>query len=259
MTYTAPALPVEAQAFIDATFARNRETFGHGLFFMEEGGAPAADAGTGEGEPEGAGEPAGVEGHGTGEPEAPVVVEGAAEPAAEKVEDLPEWAQKIIRETRDEAAKNRTSKTAAEEQQAGLLKAVATALGLDTAEGEQEAAPTVEDLTASLTERETALREARTENAVVRYAAGAGVNSDRLLDSRAFVNTITSLDPTADDFAARVKTAVDAAVTTDPSLKVRATVQGGADLNGGTGEAPNGDDDESPEAFLKRLQDSKKR
>jgi hypothetical protein len=49
---------------------------------------------------------------------------------AQDVSALPDWAQKLIKDTRGEAASNRTAKTQAEKDKADMLSKIGQALGL---------------------------------------------------------------------------------------------------------------------------------
>ena len=60
------------------------------------------------------------------------------------------------------------------------------------------------------------------ELAVLRSAYASGVNGNALLDSRAFVATVTGLDPAAEDFAAQVTDAINTAVTANPAYRAAA-------------------------------------
>ncbi|KQR97687.1 MAG: hypothetical protein J0I33_07730 [Microbacterium ginsengisoli] len=172
---------------------------------------------------------------GTSTPPAPAAPAAPAEPAAppapsEKVEDLPDWAQKVIRDTRKEAGDYRTAaKTAAEEAQKALTDKLAVALGL-----KPDAATDPAALTASLTKaQQDAVTSAR-ELAVFKQAAAAGADPSKLLDRASFLTSIGGIDPTD---GAAIKAAIDAAVTADQTLKAtRAVGASTVETPGGTGE-----------------------
>lgn len=155
-------------------------------------------------------------------------------PAAEKVEDLPDWAQKIIKDTRQEAASHRTkAQTAADDAQKSLTDKLAVALGLKPDAAQDPAA-----LTASLTEAQNKAREASLKLAVYQAAGTAGGNPDALLDSNTFLANVQSLDPTSADFSTKVTDAIKAAVAANPILKqARAAGASTVETPGGTGEA----------------------
>ncbi|MFY7065990.1 hypothetical protein ACOQFV_09025 [Nocardiopsis changdeensis] len=165
----------------------------------------------------------------------------------ERVEDLPEWAQKLIKDTRKESgdhrvkAKEYESKlTAAEQARQDQLDAIAQALGLKDA----DKPPSVDDLTEQLTaaqqqaqERESALRQLTVERAAERAAREHGADVDTLLDSRTFASKLADLDPAADDFAATVSDLVKQTVDSNPKYRVApAATSSSADFSSGPGE-----------------------
>lgn len=168
----------------------------------------------------------------------------------ERVEDLPEWAQKLIKETRKESgdhrvkAKEYESKlSAAEQARQDQLDAIAQALGLKDA----DKPPSVDDLTEQLTaaqqqaqERESALRQLTVERAAERAAREHGADVDTLLDSRTFASKLADLDPAADDFAATVSDLVKQTVDSNPKYKAgQAPASSSGDFSGGPGERPS--------------------
>ena len=158
------------------------------------------------------------------QPEPPATPEPpAAEPAAapERVEDLPTWAQKIIADTRKEAADNRGAKNAETERVNAILKAA----GIKTDEPDP-----AELLKQSQAESSAAKREL----AVFKSASAAGADPVKLLDRASFLTSIASVDPTD---GPAITTAIEAALAADPSLKaVRAAGASGIEQTGGTGE-----------------------
>lgn len=154
-------------------------------------------------------------------PQAPVA------PAVETVDALPEWAQKIIRDTRKEAADHRAAKNTADQQLAAILKAAGVVDDKDPAAV----------LEAATKERDTAAQErdaARRELAVLKAAQTVGADTGKLLDRASFMTTIQGLDV---QDAAAVKAAVEAAIAADPTLKApRAGSASTIDQAGGTGE-----------------------
>lgn len=138
----------------------------------------------------------------------------------QKVEELPEWAQKIIRETRGEAAQHRTEKQKAEAEKQSTLDAIATALGLKT-----DDAKNPEKLAADLSAAQEASRQRAVELAVYRQATATGGDPDALLDSRSFLSAITDYDPNAADFPTRIADAIKSAISANARLAAKA--QGG--------------------------------
>jgi len=172
----------------------------------------------------------------TPEPTTPAPTEpvtpAAPAAAAEKVEDLPEWAQKIIRDTRTEAANHRTAaKNAAEQAQKDFSEKIAVALGLKPDAAQDPAA-----LTASLTASQEAQKQASIKLAVYQAAGAHQGNPDALLDSNTFLAKVNSLDPTAVDFGTQVGEAIKAAVAANPTLKTGRAPGTSTVDNPGTGE-----------------------
>jgi hypothetical protein len=153
--------------------------------------------------------------------------------APDKVEDLPEWAQRLIRDTRSEAAGARTKLTAAEQTSQGILAAVAKAAGIEIP-GEK---PDPEKLASDLAASREAAKQASLKLAVYQAAGAHQGNPDALLDSNTFLAGVQALDPTAADFGTQVSEAIKAAVAANPSLKkLQAGTASTVDTSGGTGE-----------------------
>lgn len=152
---------------------------------------------------------------------------------AGKVEDLPEWAQKLITETRAEAGAARTNAkaTAAQEARDALAQDIGKALGL-VKDGDD--APKPEELSARVATSQAEARAAKVELAVYKAASTAGADPQALLDSRSFLDAVKDTDP-ADQAA--VTAAITKAITDNPRLKAaQAAASSGPDLSGGTGE-----------------------
>ena len=149
---------------------------------------------------------------------------------AEKVEDLPEWAQKRIKDLGQESGSYRIkAKEAAETAQKEFADKLAVALGLKPDAAQDPAA-----LTASLTKaQQDALNSAR-ELAVFKSASAAGADPAKLLDRASFLTSIAGIDPSD---GAAIKAAIDAAVTADQTLKAtRAVGASTVETPGGPGE-----------------------
>ncbi|HEY8756543.1 MAG TPA: hypothetical protein VIN65_09385 [Candidatus Dormibacteraeota bacterium] len=147
---------------------------------------------------------------------------------------MPEWAQKIIADTRTEAATYRTGKTAAETER-DTSKAILDAINAAANPGAAPVDP------AKLADQLTAAGQAKTvaevQLAVFKAATTAGVNANSLLNRVDFTTTVKGLDPAAADFATQVEAAITTAVTADPSLKSGPVVpgkSGGEVIGGGT-------------------------
>ena len=214
----------------------HRLTFGNAV--MEDGAGSAV----GDGAAAAAGTATGTEGAaGSSGTEAgtDAGAEAGQQAAAESVDQLPPWAQKIIRDTRKEAGDNRTAKSAAEADANAKIKAALTALGIsDDTEDPLKAAQAAADTAAK--ERDTAKATARdtaAELIVWRHAKDLGVNPAALTDSKAFEKAIKDLDPTDPQFGEAVKTAAKTAAEHNPILKqAPAAGASGADFTGGTRE-----------------------
>ena len=141
----------------------------------------------------------------------------AAPPAAEKVEDLPEWAQKAIRDARGEAADRRTKLTAAEQQQQEIVKAFAKAAGIELP-GDNET-PDPAKLAEQLSTEQARARQAQIDLTVYQTASKHLGDPVALLDSRTFQAKVAALDPSAGDFQTKVDAAIKEAVDANPKLK----------------------------------------
>lgn len=203
----------------------------HGLRFAEgDGGAPAGQAGGDEGQQPISDQPAPKPAPPTTAPQ-----QQPTDPTAGdgKVEDLPDWAQKIIRDARDGEAKARTNakQQAANDAKAELAQTIGKALGLV-----KEDEPVDPDkLAADLQNAQGAQRDTALELAIYKAAATAGADPTKLTDSRSFMASIpTDLDPTNTDAVTAI---VKAAVDSNPTLKtVRVTGASSADHAGGSGD-----------------------
>ncbi|MER7070962.1 hypothetical protein [Terrabacter sp. NPDC000476] len=153
-----------------------------------------------------------------------------------KVEDLPEWAQKLVRDARADAGKARTTakQQAADEARQQLAQDIGKALGLVKTDKDK---PNPDELAKQVTDAQNAARVTAVELAVYKTASKHSGDPDALLDSRAFLAKVANLDPTANDFASKVDGAIKSAVADNPKLKAaRAAGASGADHAGGSGE-----------------------
>lgn len=152
--------------------------------------------------------------------------------AAQSIDQLPDWAQKLIKDTRGEAASYRTKANSAEQASQATLDKIAQALGLKA-----DDKPDPEALTKQLTTAQEQAKQHVIDLAVYRNAATAQANPDALLDSASFLAKVRALDPTAEDFTTQVNDAIKAAVTNNPNLKTaRAAGSSGIEQTGGSGE-----------------------
>ncbi|WP_214317049.1 DUF7239 family protein [Nonomuraea sediminis] len=202
-------------------------------------------------------------------PEPPVADDTAVNPDAKRVDQLPSWAQKLIKDTRAEAADYRSklkdAQKAADEAtgqqgpsadevtqqvKTDFAQQIAKALGL-VAEEEKPLDPqqVIDTLTA---ERDTTAKErdaekerhrrALIELAVHRASQKVGADPDALLDSRSFLKAVRDMDPDADDFSTSLTDTIQTAVENNPKFKA-ATQAGpparsGGEFTGGPGGRP---------------------
>ena len=181
-------------------------------------GAPA-DAGTGGQAPTGTQPPTAPQQQ-TGQ--APDPQQGTSS-GQQDIASLPDWAQKIITETRAEAAKHRTEKLSAAQQAQEAQQqrdAVLAALGL--APDGTNAPPDPATLTAQIEQAQATAWANAVELTVTRTALAAGVDAERLLDSRAFIDSLdefTDEDPTSPEFRTKLDAHIQAYVAQHPAFK----------------------------------------
>lgn len=122
---------------------------------------------------------------------------GTVEPVVETDTTAQQLAA-LRRENANWRTKFRESETSKTEQ----LKTIAKAMGL----ADDEADPG--KLTEQLTSAKSEARQKALELAVYRAAGKAGVDGDRLLDSRSFLSSVNGLDPSSTDFASALGEAI---------------------------------------------------
>lgn len=158
---------------------------------------------------------------------------------ANDISSLPEWAQEHIRSLRQENKASRLSakETAAQEARDALAQDIGKALGLIKDEGQ---APDPAELTKQVEAAQASQRQASIELAVYKTASQHDGDPAALLDSRAFLEKVAALDPTADDFASQVGNAIKAQVESNPKLKAESPVPGrsGGEIRGGDTTPP---------------------
>jgi hypothetical protein len=149
----------------------------------------------------------------------PPVVPPAGEP--QDVASLPAWAQKLITDTRNEAAAYRTrAQGAAPQGDPNALPAPpAPPVPAPAAEGDVTRLP--QWAQRAVTDGQGAARQLAVQTAVLTAAPAAGADIARLLDSQSAMTALAAVDPT--DTAA-VTAAITAAITAQPYL---ATQTGG--------------------------------
>lgn len=158
---------------------------------------------------------------------------GQQQDEPQDVASLPAWAQKLIKDTRTDAASNRARANQLEKASQAQLDAIAQAAGLKPADADPA------KLAEELAKTQAKARDSAVHLAVYRTAGKHQADPDALLDSRSFLTAVAELDPSAADFAAKVETAVKDAVKTNPKLKAQAAVSrsGGDGPPGGSGNA----------------------
>ena len=224
-TTTIRGIDVTSPTFAADLIAFHRRTFGDARMEEAPAAPPAAPAAPPAAPPAPAPAPAAT-------PPAPA----PQEPAGQKVEDLPDWAQKIINDARADAGKARTTakQQAADEAKAELAQAVGKALGIVKDDKEQvDPAKLAEQVSAA----QAAQRESAAELVVWRNATDLKVDAQAVTDSRAFARAIASLDPSSKTFEADVKKAAQEAAENNPKLKAaRAAGRSSVNHAGGSGE-----------------------
>ncbi|MDP9185619.1 MAG: hypothetical protein M3O29_08135 [Actinomycetota bacterium] len=223
-------IDITAPGGITALMDFHRLTFGDAVM---EADAGTADAGAAAGAAD-AGAAAGTDATGGAAADAGAAA-GAADAGqgAENVDQLPAWAQKIIRDTRKEAGDNRAKATTAETNAEARVNAMLEAAGIKTKDEPLDAAKLTEQLSA----KDQAIRNLTVERALDKAARRAGADEDLLTAVLAHKGSLGKLDPTADDFATQLDALVKAEVAGNPKLKAaRAAGASGIELSGGTGE-----------------------
>ncbi|MEV4472814.1 hypothetical protein [Nonomuraea sp. NPDC049504] len=201
-------------------------------------------------------------------PEPPAADDEAVNPDAKRVDQLPSWAQKLIKETRAEAAdwrsKLKDAQKAADEAtgqgpsaeeiteqvKTDFAQQIAKALGLA---GEEEKPIDPQQVIETLTaERDSTAKErdqererhrrALIELAVHRASQKVGADPDALLDSRSFLKTVRDMDPDADDFSTTLTETIQTSVENNPKFKAAAQAgppaRSGGEFTGGPGGRP---------------------
>ncbi|HUR07002.1 MAG TPA: hypothetical protein VM347_30965 [Nonomuraea sp.] len=230
--------------------------------YLIAGGAPDDESGEGQPQQEDQNPPAQAE----VTPPEPPADDAAVNADAKRVDQLPSWAQKLIKDTRTEAAdwrsKLKDAQKAADDATAqdrpsqdeitqqvktDFAQQIAKALGL-VSEEETPIDPqkVIETLTAerdtTATERDSERerhRRALIELAVHRASQKVGADPDALLDSRTFLKTVRDMDPDSDDFSTSLTEVITTAVENNPKFKA-ATQAGpparsGGEFTGGPG------------------------
>ncbi|MFI6266151.1 hypothetical protein [Micromonospora sp. NPDC051006] len=163
------------------------------------------------------------------------------EPTGERLEELPAWAQKVVRDAREGEAKARTNAKAqaateaAEQARQELAQKIGKAIGL-VKDGDAEQADPAQ-LTQQLTQMADSNKALAVELAIWKGAKPAGANPQSLTDSRSFMDRVHKLDPTADDFPAKLRDAMKKAIDDNPQYREagQAPARSGGEFTGGPG------------------------
>ncbi|MFC8095366.1 hypothetical protein [Streptomyces sp. NPDC057301] len=134
-----------------------------------------------------------------------------------------------------EAAQRADEAAAERDQLRAALDAVQQALNPGgTSKGEHDPTQLAAERDKQLEQVAAELRTAQVELAAHRSATEHGARADRLLNSRAFLDTVAGLDPKATTFEQQLGEQIKAAVEADPDLyrAVQTPARGGAEFNG---------------------------
>jgi hypothetical protein len=156
-----------------------------------------------------------------------------------KLEDLDrDELIEIARGYRGEAAEHRTGKREVEQTLTDLQRKVAAAFGIDV---DGDGKPDPDKLAADLAKAQDTARMRSVELAVYRTAPESGADPAALLDSRTFLDSVSDLDPTAQDFTTRLGDKVTEAVKNNPRLSAGGGTNGsGGRPGGGIGQGGRG-------------------
>lgn len=159
------------------------------------------------------------------------------------VSSLPEWAQKLITDTRAEAAKHRTDKqTAAQQAQAAQQQrdAVLKAMGLNP-DG-KDLPPDPEALAKQVSDYKAVAWENAMQTQILRVAIRPeiGADADTLLDSNSFLDSLgefVSEDPSTKEFRDKLAAHIKTWVEKNPKFKTQPAgpARSGGDHPGGGG------------------------
>lgn len=158
-------------------------------------------------------------------PQAPAAPGGEPQDVA----SLPEWAQKIIRDTRAEAADYRTRYQSAQPQQPAAPQAPAPAPQQPAPAADGDVARLPQWAQRAVTDGQGAAQQLALQTAVIAAAPAAGADVSRLLDSQAAMRALAAINP-ADPAA--VKQAIEGVLTTHQHLAAvpQTAPKGGADF-----------------------------
>ncbi|MGW0134832.1 hypothetical protein [Streptomyces sp. NPDC003299] len=191
----------------------------------EGGTAPAAPAAPASVEPAAPAAPAAPQ---APAPQAPAAPQQPGQGEPQSVDSLPDWAQKIIRDTRAEAAEWRTRAQGTAPQAPQQPAAPAAPPQAPAADGDVSRLPRWAQQ--AVTDGQGAARQLAIQSAVIQAAPAVGADLVALLDSQSAMTALAAVDPTD---ANAVKAAITAAVQANPRLAAQTgPARGGTELGG---------------------------
>jgi hypothetical protein len=150
--------------------------------------------------------------------------------------------EKELADARKDAGKARTAakQQAADDAVKALTQQLGKALGFvkdDAPPDPAKLAEAIAQKDTTISERESVIRAKDVELAVWSRADKLSAKAGALLDSRSFVNAISTLDPSDKGFQSALDQAIKDAVKDNPAFAATASAgKSGGDLSGGTGE-----------------------
>lgn len=158
-----------------------------------------------------------------------------APPQTGRVEDLPDWAQNLLKKTRDEAAGYRTRLRETEQQgteRQQLLDKLNQVLGNG---GDQP--PDPDALVKQLADRDAQLRQLQIGQAVTQAAARHGADPELTAALLAHRGALDEITPGEGDWTQQIDTAVQETVGSTPRLRTaQVATRTGTEGAGGTGQ-----------------------
>lgn len=218
-----------------ALIAHHRRTFGG--YVMEDGGT--GDGGTGDTGDQGTGDQGtgdGDQGDGTGDDGTDDGDDSTDDPRVKRANRQAAQYRTQLRETQQQLQQLTEAQTA----NAGVLDALRKALTGDTGDGdgdgETDPAVALQALTGEAETLRTEVSTLRAHLLVHDLAGEHNANASALLDSRRFTDTLTGLDPAAEDYRDKVADAIKDAVAKNTNLRAgQGSRRGGSEGAGGAG------------------------
>lgn len=135
-----------------------------------------------------------------------------------------------VRDLRGENREQRTGRESVETQLAEIQRQAAAILGIEV---DDNGKPDPERLKRDLETTRSEIGDARRENLLLRVAAEAGGDPNRLADSVSFRQAMNKIDPTAQDARTAMIDTIKTAVQNDAGLAARTSNGGGGNGGGG--------------------------